>query len=140
MSSIRKLSLVLPINNSGQLLLQHRTLDAPRKPNHWGFWGGHIEDGESPEEAAKREFMEELQMKIDDLKFFKHDIFDGKEWGKAEKFFYIVSVDKPVGYLKSLQLEGDDLRYFSYHELNKLMISEDDRQILDEIKTAGFLK
>ena len=35
-------------------------------PNQWSIPGGGIEDGETPEEAARREFFEETNIKIDD--------------------------------------------------------------------------
>ncbi len=137
---LRRLALVLPINSIGQILLQHRTPDAPVKPNYWAFFGGHIEHGEMPEEAAKREFKEELQIDIGEIKFFGHYVFDGETWGRAERFFYITTLNKSPEYLKNLQLEGDNLGYFSYKELDGLMISVNDRQILNEMKEAGFLK
>ena len=43
-----------------RILLQHRTDDAPTFPGHWGFFGGEIERGETPEQAVKREALEEL--------------------------------------------------------------------------------
>ena len=41
-----------------RFLLAHRSL-AVNEPNTWGIWGGAIEYGENPEEAAWREAMEE---------------------------------------------------------------------------------
>ena len=35
-------------------------------PNQWSIPGGGIEDGETPEEAARREFFEETNIKIND--------------------------------------------------------------------------
>lgn len=66
---MRKLALLIPINKDGKVLLQHRTKDARFKPDHWAFFGGHIEEGESPEIAARREFQEELQIKVERLIF-----------------------------------------------------------------------
>jgi 8-oxo-dGTP diphosphatase len=50
-----------------------KTLLAKRKGAHgsgtWGSMGGHVEYGESPIEAVKREAMEELGIEIGNLKF-----------------------------------------------------------------------
>ncbi|MDO7869490.1 NUDIX domain-containing protein [Nocardioides jiangxiensis] len=50
---------VLLVNAAGALLLQERDEHAPRCPEQWGAPGGHVEDGESHEEAAYRELAEE---------------------------------------------------------------------------------
>ncbi len=44
-----------------QFLLQLRD-DIPdiRYPGHWGLFGGHIEPGETPDDAIQRELMEEI--------------------------------------------------------------------------------
>ena len=55
-------------------------------PNQWNFFGGHIDDGESPAEAAARELSEEIKftVKPQDLKevatigqatYFKYKVF-----------------------------------------------------------------
>lgn len=44
--------------------MQHRTSDAPVSPNKWTFFGGHVEEDETFEEALKREAREELEYAI----------------------------------------------------------------------------
>jgi|GEM_PF-5261946 len=58
-------------------LLQHRDQNAPYDPNTWGFFGGHIEDGETPEQALRREIQEELQIEIVP-EYYKKDEYDSK--------------------------------------------------------------
>lgn len=63
---------VLIINPQGQLLLQKRA------DNHyWGYPGGSLELGESFEECAKREALEETGLECIDLQYFTH--MSGKE-------------------------------------------------------------
>ncbi len=57
-------AIVLLVDRQGRILLQHRDGNAPRFPNLWGFVGGAIEEGESPEEAARREVYEETGLTI----------------------------------------------------------------------------
>ncbi|MEB3357701.1 MAG: NUDIX hydrolase [Synechococcales bacterium] len=46
---------------NNQFLMQLRD-DIPGivYPGHWGFFGGHVEPGETPEEAVQRELLEEI--------------------------------------------------------------------------------
>lgn len=113
-------------------MLQHRTSDAPRKPDHWGFFGGHTEEEESPEEAAVREFKEELQIELElsEVKFFRRYTFD-EEGESVMKFFFAILLDEDVEKLKAEQLEGSDLGYFRHSDLQKLKISSNDRIVLN---------
>jgi 8-oxo-dGTP pyrophosphatase MutT (NUDIX family) len=51
---------VLYLSSAGHVLLVHRT-----DGQGWAFPGGHIEDGETSEDAARREFTEEVGQKCD---------------------------------------------------------------------------
>ena len=45
----------------GRFLLQLRdNIPGIRYPGHWGLFGGHLEPGETPEDALKRELVEEI--------------------------------------------------------------------------------
>ena len=128
---MRRLALLIPVSKNKQVLLQHRDSGAPIKPNHWAFFGGHIEAGEIPDVAAVREFKEELQIDIQDIIFFGRYVFD-EEWGKCEKSYYTVELNEKQEDLKKLQLEGDDLGYYYYADLNKLRISSNDMIVLED--------
>lgn len=45
--------------HDGRVLLLKRAASAKDHPNTWGLPGGHIEDGETPSQAARREMHEE---------------------------------------------------------------------------------
>lgn len=55
---------VLLVDRQGRLLLQERDEHAVIDPERWGLPGGHVEDGESPEEAAHRELSEETGVSL----------------------------------------------------------------------------
>ncbi|AVT41687.1 NUDIX domain-containing protein [Plantactinospora sp. BB1] len=63
-----EVALVLLVDSSGAVLLQHRDEDVAVSPNQWSLPGGHVEPGESPEEAARRELLEESGLTADELR------------------------------------------------------------------------
>lgn len=63
-----------PQIGAGAIIIKDgKTLLAKRKGSHgsgmWGSIGGHVKFGETPTDAVKREAMEELGIKIDNLQF-----------------------------------------------------------------------
>ena len=56
----RRVSLFALRDKDSGVLLQHRDDGAPILPNYWAFFGGGIEEGESPVDAARRKAMVEI--------------------------------------------------------------------------------
>ena len=64
---------ILLVDPAGRILLQHRDANAPTSPNTWATPGGHIEPGETPEQAVRRELLEETGLRIDEpIALFRH--------------------------------------------------------------------
>jgi 8-oxo-dGTP diphosphatase len=59
------------LHQNDQFLLQLRD-DIPgiAYPGHWGFFGGHLDPGETPAEAVRRELLEEISYAPPQLEFF----------------------------------------------------------------------
>ncbi|MCX6819069.1 MAG: NUDIX domain-containing protein [Candidatus Aenigmarchaeota archaeon] len=67
---------VLIFNSKGEMALHLRSRHKSFCPQHWSTpVGGHVQSGESYEEAALRESEEELDIKPE-LKFFYKDIYN----------------------------------------------------------------
>jgi len=55
-----------------EIFMQRRSKNAVRFPNHLGFFGGGINEGETAEKALKREIREELDIDISNYNFLGH--------------------------------------------------------------------
>jgi 8-oxo-dGTP diphosphatase len=79
--SHRNVAVVILYDGDGRILLQHRTVDAPTFPDHWAFFGGGLEAGETPEQAVEREIIEELAYTLRSPRRFasRQFLYDGFE-------------------------------------------------------------
>ena len=63
--------ILLNRNNEVLLLLRDDKIDIPF-PNMWDIPGGRVEESETPEEAIRREMMEEMSIKdLGEIQLFK---------------------------------------------------------------------
>ena len=60
---------IILVANNRSVLLQHRDKNNKWNQNSWSEFGGQIEKGETPKQAAKRELKEELGINVADLKY-----------------------------------------------------------------------
>src|SRR5262245_50960103 len=121
---------VLIVNESGQLLLQQRTDDGL-----WGIPGGMLELGESLEDAARREVLEETGLIVDQLELF--DVFSGRGMfhrypnGDEAAIVSVVYITKDVsGEILIRNDESVALRYFSGEELKHVPLSAPNQTIV----------
>jgi 8-oxo-dGTP diphosphatase len=105
----------------GRVLLQR----VPESRGAWsGLWngvGGHIEQGESPADAARREFLEETGLEAADLKLAGSLVIDvGSSPGIGVMIFTAVSTEgSPVA------SDEGELRWFSPEETASAPLVED---------------
>jgi 8-oxo-dGTP pyrophosphatase MutT (NUDIX family) len=82
---------ILVFNKIGHVLLQKRSnIPTIQEPGKWDVWGGHCEEGETPQACAIRELCEEIGVEITDpraLKFLMTRPVDGREESVFGYFF-----------------------------------------------------
>ena len=122
---------VILIADNGNILLQHRDKNNKWNQDSWSEFGGQIEEGETPEEAIKRELKEELGIKLTDLKFFKKYEFQ-RQKGIYEQFVFTASLNYPLESLKKQQKEGKDLAFFNCEEIKNLKMAGYTRELLED--------
>lgn len=79
--------------DDGRYLMQLRD-DKPGifYPNHWGLFGGAVDEGEGPEEALRRELREELDLELASFSYFTRIDLDFSPFGgkTCYRLFYEV--------------------------------------------------
>jgi len=129
--AIRNVSVLILYNERKEVLLQHRAKDAKRLPDHWGFFGGGIETGETPKQALARELVEELDYKIREPNLIYTQEFTW-EGDKNTKYVFIekCNIDEPL-----VQHEGQEMRWCNFEDLRDLLIVDHDRKVLSKART-----
>lgn len=123
---IRKVALIIFYDDKKRILLQDRR-SISKMGEEWGYFGGQIEEGETPEQAVVRETKEELR-------------YDLKEYRYAGRYTDVISdltIDRyvfvaPLKDISQLtQVEGEKMQFFSLEEALRLkMVSEGDKAVI----------
>ncbi|MEN9327327.1 MAG: hypothetical protein RI947_135 [Candidatus Parcubacteria bacterium] len=106
-------------NEKGEILLMLRD-NKPNLPfpHHWDIFGGHVEEGETPEQALVREVKEELNLDLKDYTFYrKYHCMHGDIHANV-KYIYTAKLTTPI---EKLTLgEGEEMRLFNREEIKTL--------------------
>ncbi len=121
------------ISKEGKVLLQHKTDDYAFHPNGWAIFGGAIEKGETPEQAAHREAKEELGIELTELKFVKQFDFVEANQQNLQFFVFQTPLRHSVEQLKRQLTEGAGLALFNEKEIETLDLLRRHREMLKEI-------
>jgi 8-oxo-dGTP diphosphatase len=127
----------IPVNGEGEILLQQRD-DRPdlNYPGYWTTFGGKVEDGETPDEAMRRELLEEIELELP-LKLWKVEEYPTQYQGQnciVEGYIYVGRIDRPASEI--VLNEGQALGYFGLVDLDGLKIGWDFERIFREFFAA----
>ena len=97
--------------------------DKPGLPlrNHWALFGGHVEPGESGEDALRREMQEELSYRVREFRWYHESItvLPRRKSRVVRKAIYLVPIAATE--VETMVLgEGADMRLFTVEDLLKL--------------------
>lgn len=108
---------VIVLNDKNEILLNLRS-----DTNTWGIIGGGMELGESLEETAERELMEEAGLKAKHFELL--DLLSGKElyfkYPNGDETYTVIALYQAVGVSGKLKINDDESNKLQYFSLDKL--------------------
>lgn len=115
---------IILLNSKHQVLLVLRDhKNSIPFPNTWALLGGYMEENESPEETIRREILEEMELELDEVKFFK-----SYYWEECDEHIFWSQIDLDISNTKLH--EGQKLAYFSRSEIDHLDFASHYHKIL----------
>lgn len=116
---------VYKIENGIQLYLSIKS----KRDGHWGFAKGHVEQGETELETARREVLEETNIKVNILEGFRVT----KEYAPNENIHKMVVffIGNSENYTVKIQEEEvEDFKISTYKDIYQLLTYESDKDVL----------
>jgi len=126
---MKQIAMVLLFDRQCRLLIYLRD-DKPDIPfpNHWDFFGGHVEAGETPEEALVREVKEEIAVELKQWVFFRRYVCTEGDAYPNIKYLYWARIDKLAEELTLY--EGQRLEVIAAEERTELRFANILGQVL----------
>lgn len=123
---------VIMFNPSGEVLLQQRD-EKPGLafPGCWTLFGGRVEPGETPDEAMRRELVEELELEVGRDLLLTHWRMYDQPWKDVivEQHVYTAPIDRAV---ESMVLnEGQAMGYFTPAQIEDIPVAFFFREVLN---------
>lgn len=118
---------VFVLNDKKQVLLQKRSSIKRFDSNKWGLCAGHVDAGESLEDAALREIKEELgiDVSLNDLYSFAEREFTIKSFNSHITYFFYIKCDKKEDEFIIQEEELSEVRWFDIDEIISMIKCHD---------------
>ncbi len=114
-----------------RIMLQERK-DRNRFGEEWAFFGGRVEQGETPDEAIVREMREELEHALDGHTYIGHMTHRRIPGLTAEIHYYIQEFDGDTS--RFALNEGSDMKLFTIDEAMLLKMMPGDQEALKMLR------
>lgn len=140
---------VILVDRDGRVLMQLRDDDAAIPyPGHWGITGGAAQAGETPEQAARREVLEETGLTLGRIEPFRAYYFQeaaggatSSPRGKADYELYLFHAPCVTPAEEMVCGEGQELRFLSPEEVAESPIAYNHAQVLEDFfATAAYAR
>lgn len=116
--SMKQSSMAIVVYDKKILLLLRDDIPSLSNPNTWQLIGGGVEQGESHEEALKREIREEIGVVAKDISYLGKVVVDG-----INAAIFFVRLNKTEAGRIRLGDEGQELNFFAYDEIKDLKLT-----------------
>jgi 8-oxo-dGTP diphosphatase len=124
---------VIIINSKKEILLGKRSKKSPFYPNTWGLPGGMMEYNETPEETAKREVKEEIDVEIKIIK--KLEIYNNLPNKNCKAHLIdIPFIAKIIHGNPEPKDETIEIKWFQPFEIKKIKLAYSHKEILKREK------
>ncbi len=137
---MRKKSIALAVihDGKGNILMQNRKTMS-KFGEEYGYFGGGIEEGETPEEAVRREIKEELDFDLKEIRYLGKYVSIGEKirepLGEVEITWEVfVSKITKEEYETMTCLEGDGMGWIAMDKIVNLKMAPIPLKILEDFK------
>lgn len=133
---------VFIINDNEQVLLQKRSANKRFDANKWALCAGHVDAGESLENAALRELKEEvgINISLNDLKLLAEKEFTIKDSNSHITYFYYVKSNLSENDFTIQKEELSEVKWFDLDKVIDMIKSKDETIVFKENRIHLFEK
>lgn len=128
------------MDDRGRIFFQMRSAQRKLFPNTWDVVGGHLEEGETPEEAMRREVTEETGWRVSTILATLGEIaYTGDDGIDRVETDFLVRVDGDLARPRLEEGKHTEFRWLGPDDLHVLDINEPvDGGMLRRVAEEGF--
>ena len=111
---------------------ENKILIIQQSAGHWGFPKGHVEEGETEIQTAKREIKEETNLDVEINERFRYvEHYSPKEGVEKDVVFFVAN--KISGEIIAQEEEVQKILWVSYEEAMEMLTFESSKNVLEKV-------